>query len=248
MRIADRSVLRLIRQWLEAAGVEPPEGSGGPPGISRQKQGTPQGGVISPLLANLYLHGFDKTFHRAEGPAHWAKAKLVRYADDFVVLAQLQTPRRVGWIETKLESWRGREINRDKTRVIKLRQKGESLDFLGYTFRYDRARPQGGQHRYLNVIPWAKALAREGAKWRELTSAQRNGVPIPQVIGELNRHRRGWANSFSYGYPKRAFGQINSYVPWRLWKHLRRRSQRPYRPAAGTTVYAQMKGLGLIAL
>jgi RNA-directed DNA polymerase len=88
MRIADRSILKLIRQWLEAAVVEPPEESGGPPRIRRQKQGTPQGGVISPLLANLYLHWFDKVFHRASGPAHWAKAKLVRYADDCAPRAQ----------------------------------------------------------------------------------------------------------------------------------------------------------------
>ena len=131
MRIADRSVLKLIRQWLEAAVVEPPEESGGPPRISRQKQGTPQGGVISPLLANLYLHWFDKVFHRASGPAHWAKAKLVRYADDFVVLAQQQTPRLVGWIEEKLESWMGLEINREKTRIIKLRQQGSPSGLSG---------------------------------------------------------------------------------------------------------------------
>jgi RNA-directed DNA polymerase len=248
MRIADRSVLKLIRQWLEAAVVEPPEESGGPPRIRRQKQGTPQGGVISPLLANLYLHWFDKVFHRVSGPAHWAKAKLVRYADDFVVLAQQQTPRLVGWIETKLESWMGLEINREKTRIIKLRQQGASLDFLGFTFRYDRARPEWGQHRYLNVIPSKKALARERAKLREMTSAQQNGVPIPQLIGELNQNLRGWGNYFDFGYPRHAFNQINSYVQWRLWKHLRRRSQRPYRPPKGTTVYAQMKQLGLIAL
>ena len=248
MRIADRSVLTLIRQWLEAAVVEPPEGSGGPPRISRRKQGTPQGGVISPLLANLYLHWFDKVFHRASGPAHWARAKLVRYADDFVVLAPQQTPRLVGWIEAKLESWMGLEINREKTRVIKLRQKGTSLDFLGFTFRYDRSRPEWGRHRYLNVIPSTKALARERVKLRELTTAQQNGVPIPQLIGDLNRHLRSWATYFRFGYPKRAFGQINGYVQWRLWKHLRRRSQRPYRPPSGTTVYAQMKLLGLIAL
>ncbi len=246
MRIADRNVLKLIRQWLEVAVVEPPEEWGGPPHVSRQKQGTPQGGVISPLLANLYLHWFDKVFHRASGPAHWAKAKLVRYADDFVVLAQQQTPRLVGWVETKLESWMGLEINREKTRIIKLRQKGARLDFLGFTFRYDRS--QWGRYRYLNVVPSKKALARERAKLREMTSAQQNGVPIPQLIGELNRNLRGWGNYFRYGYPRHAFHQINSYVPWRLWKHLRRRSQRPYRPPKGTTVYAQMKQLGLIAL
>jgi RNA-directed DNA polymerase len=248
MRIADRSVLKLIRQWLEAAVVEPPEESGGPPRIRRQKQGTPQGGVISPLLANLYLHWFDKVFHRASGPAHWAKAKLVRYADDFVVLAQQQTPRLVGWIEEKLESWMGLEINREKTRVVKLRQQGARLDFLGFTFRYDRARPEWGRHRYLNVIPSKKALARERAKLRALTNAQQNGVPIPQLIGELNRNLRGWGNYFGFGYPRHAFNQINSYVHWRLWKHLRRRSQRHYRPPKGVTVYAQMKQLGLIAL
>ncbi len=87
MRIADRTVLKLIRMWLETPVVERPE-QGGPPKVSRSKQGTPQGGVISPLLANLYLHWFDKVFHGSQGPAQWAKAKLVRYADDFVVLAR----------------------------------------------------------------------------------------------------------------------------------------------------------------
>jgi RNA-directed DNA polymerase len=248
MRIADRSVLKLIRLWLQTPVVEAPRGSGGTPLVSRSKQGTPQGGVISPLLANLYLHWFDKVFHRADGPAHWAKAKLVRYADDFVVLAQLQTPRLVSWIEAKLESWMGLEINREKTRVIKLRQKGASLDFLGYTFRYDRSRPKWGRHRYLNVVPSKKALARERALLREMTSARQSGIPLPQVIGALNRHLKGWANYFGYGYPSQAFRQINSYVQWRLWKHLRRRSQRPFRPPQGTTVYAQMKRLGLHSL
>ena len=88
---------------------------------SRSKQGTPQGGVISPLLANVYLHWFDKLFHRADGPARWADAKLVRYADDFVVLARYQSKRLTGWIEEKIEKWLGLEINRDKTRVVDLK-------------------------------------------------------------------------------------------------------------------------------
>ena len=78
MRIADRSVLKLIRLWLQTPVVEAPQEKGGTPQVSRPKKGTPQGGVISPLLANLYLHWFDKVFRRADGPAHWAKAKLVR--------------------------------------------------------------------------------------------------------------------------------------------------------------------------
>jgi len=87
MRVVDRSVLQLIRMWLETPVVEP-DGKGQPGKWSRPRKGTPQGGVISPLLSNVYLHWFDKLFHRADGPAQWAGAKLVRYADDFVVLAR----------------------------------------------------------------------------------------------------------------------------------------------------------------
>jgi RNA-directed DNA polymerase len=88
MRVVDRSVLKLIRMWLETPVVEPGGDGSGPDKWSRSKQGTPQGGVISPLLANVYLHWFDKLFHRADGPAAWAKAKRVRYADDCVPRAQ----------------------------------------------------------------------------------------------------------------------------------------------------------------
>ena len=88
MRVVDRSVLKLIRMWLETPVVEPGDGGGQPDKWSRSQQGTPQGGVISPLLANIYLHWFDKLFHRADGPAQWANAKLVRYADDCAPRAQ----------------------------------------------------------------------------------------------------------------------------------------------------------------
>ena len=88
MRVVDRSVLKLIRMWLETPVVEPGGGKGEPDKGSRSKPGTPQGGVISPLLANVYLDWFDKLFHRADGPAVWAKAKLVRYADDGAPRAQ----------------------------------------------------------------------------------------------------------------------------------------------------------------
>jgi RNA-directed DNA polymerase len=89
MRVVDRSVLKLIRQWLEVPVVEPGSGKGGTGKWSRtERKGTPQGGVISPLLANLYLHWFDKVFHRADGPARWAMAKLVRFADDCAPRAQ----------------------------------------------------------------------------------------------------------------------------------------------------------------
>lgn len=244
MRIADRSVLKMIRMWLEAPVVEASDTPGGTPQISRSKKGTPQGGVISPLLANLYLHWFDKVFHRADGPAHWAKAKLVRYADDFVVLARYVGPKLEGFIETKLESWMGLEINREKTRVIDLRQKGANLDFLGFTFRYE---PDhfGHGHQYLNVGPSKKAVKRERQKLHELTSGPARSLPIPTLIAGLNRHLKGWGNYFRYGYPRRAFDKINEHVQVCLRQNLRRRSQRPFRPPEGVTDYANFQRLGL---
>ena len=99
MRVVDRSVLKLIRMWLETPVYDSGKEGGEPEKWSRSEKGTPQGGVISPLLANLYLHWFDKQFHRADGPAHWAGAKLVRYADDLVVLSRYPGKRLYGWIE-----------------------------------------------------------------------------------------------------------------------------------------------------
>jgi RNA-directed DNA polymerase len=250
MRIADRSVLQLIGMWLKAAVVEPRGGGGGGGGTEwgkRNRQGTPQGGVISPLLSNLYLHWFDKVFHRQGGPAHWAKAKLVRYADDFVVLARYQGKELVGWIEGKIEGWLGLEINRDKTRVVELSQAGAELNFLGYVFRYDRDRRRG-EHRYLNVTMSKKALQRERERLRERVNHRVCFKPLPQLIEELNQHLKGWANYFSYGYPRQGMRQINRYVRERLTQHVRRRSQRPFRPPEGVSYYEQFKRMGLVYL
>ena len=243
MRVVDRSVLKLIRMWLQSPIVEPE--SGGQPGKwSRPRKGTPQGGVISPLLSNVYLHWFDKLFHRADGPAQWAGAKMVRYADDFVVLARYQGTRLTGWIESKLEGWLGLEINREKTRVVNLKEEGASLDFLGFTFRYHEDL-QGRGWRYLNVSPSAKALKKERKKLHEMTDHRQCSKPIPQLVEELNRHLKGWKNYFDFGYPRQAFREINSYVRDRLMQHLRRRSQRPYRPPEGVSFYEQIQRLGL---
>ena len=215
MRVVARSVLKLIRMWLETPVMEPVGASGEPEKWSRSKKGTPQGGVISPLLANVYLHWFDKLFHRADGPAQWAKAKLVRYADDFVVLARYQTPRLTGWIEEKIENWLDLEINRDKTRVVDLKQEKASLDFLGYTFRWDRDLYGSGK-RYLNVEPSKKSLQRERERINELTDRRQGCTPIPQLIERLNRQLKGWANYFSFGYPRKAHGKIDWHLGYRL--------------------------------
>jgi RNA-directed DNA polymerase len=246
MRVVDRSVLKLIRMWLEAPVME--KGSDGEPDKwSRPRQGTPQGGVVSPLLSNLYLHWFDKLFYREDGPSKWAKAKLVRYADDFVVLARYQGPQLTEWIESKLEGWLRLEINREKTRVVNLNQEGEKLDFLGFTFRYDRDL-QGRPWRYLNVIPSVKALNKEREKVHEMTNHRQCMKPIPLLIEELNRHLKGWKNYFDFGYPRMAFRDINTYVRARLTQHLRRRSQRPFRPPEGVSYYEQLQRLKLVLL
>jgi RNA-directed DNA polymerase len=246
MRIADRSVLRLMGMWLKAPVVEPRRGGGGQWG-KRSGQGTPQGGVISPLLSNLYLHWFDKMFHRQDGPAQWAKAKLVRYADDFVVLARYQGKELVEWIESKIEGWLGLEINRDKTRVVGLKEAGAELNFLGYLFRYERDL-KGGQHRYLNVTISKKSLKRERERLRERTCHRECFKPLPELIEDLNDHLRGWSNYFRYGYPRQGFRQINWYVCERLTRHVRRRSQRPFRPPEGVSYYEQFKRMGLVYL
>jgi RNA-directed DNA polymerase len=211
------------------------------------RKGTPQGGVISPLLSNLYLHWFDKVFHRPAGPAQWANARLVRYADDFVVLARYQGEKLSGWIESKLEDWMGLEINRDKTRVMDLRQPGEKLDFLGYTFRYDRDL-KGRRQSYLNVTISEKALKRERQKLREMICKERCFVPLPQLLEEINRHLNGWSSYFSYGYPRKGFREINAYVRQRLTRHVRRRSQRPFRPADGVSYQEHFHRMGLVYL
>jgi len=233
MRVTDRTVLKLIRMWLET-----------PPKVSRNKTGTPQGGVISPLLSNIYLHWFDKVFHRPDGPAQWAKARLVRYADDFVVLARYQGPQLREFLESKLENWLGLELNKDKTRIVNLRQVGTSLDFLGYTFRYDRDR-YGRSLRYLNVLPSKKALLQERAALRDLTSSRMCFKPLPDLIADLNQNLQGWAAYFRFGYPRAAYHNLNQYVQDRLRLHLRRRSQRPYRAPATASLYSHFRQLGV---
>jgi RNA-directed DNA polymerase len=245
-RIADRSVLHLIRMWLEAPVVEREEGTGKDT-VSRPRQGTPQGGVISPLLANVYLHAFDRAFHGPQGPAAFAKARLVRYADDFVVMARYQGPQLLAWVEEMLEGQLGLKINRDKTRVVDLNEEGASLDFLGYSFRYDADR-FGRTRKYLNWGVSAKAVDRERGKIRALVNHRWSFLPLPYLLGWLNEHLRGWANYFRLGYPRAMFREVNRFVRNRLTRHLRRRSQRAYRVPEGKTMYGHLAEQGLIYL
>ena len=201
-------------------------------------------GVISPLLANVYLHDFDRAFHATDGPAQFAKARLVRYADDFVVLARLMGPRLVQWLERTLEQDLGLAVNRSKTRVVQLSAPGTSLDFLGFTLRYNRDR-FGRNRRYLHVMPSQRSQARLREKLRGLTraSAKRS---LPETIAAVNTRLRGWSAYFRYGYPRQAFRAVNYYLQVRFRSFLRNRSQRRSRPfRRGESMYAGLHRYGL---
>lgn len=249
MRVADSSVLHLIRLWLNVPIVEPPA-SGGKGGQkrSRSAKGTPQGGVISPLLANVYLHWFDVLFHRDTGPARRYGAKLVRYADDFVVLAKRVEPDIPEFLESTLTKWMQLEINREKTRTVDLKEQAASLDFLGFTFRWDRDKFFDTGRRYLNVFPSQKAQQRERQKLHAMTGANMRWKSLRELIADLNCHLRGWANYFSFGYPSPAFRKMDWYLLQRLRWNLRRRSQRPYRLPDGVASDAFFRQLGLLSL
>lgn len=240
-RIADRSVLKLIRQWLQSPVVEE-NGS-----ISRPKQGTPQGGVISPLLANIYLHRLDRAFHEeADSPYHFARARMVRFADDFVVLARFMGKRITDWLEKTLETDLGLSINRDKTGIVRMNKK-ESLNFLGFTLRYD-SDLRGRDCDYLNIMPSKKAMAALKEKLRVKT---RSGYkkPLVEAIAEVNSILRGWGNYFDYGYPRKVFRDVSHYTRTRFQRFLNNRSQRRSKPfRAGESLYAGLKRYGLVYL
>lgn len=242
MRITDRSVLLLIESWLKAPIVARDEE--GRTHVSRSDRGTPQGGVISPLLANVYLHWFEKAFYQPNGPGTWANAKIVRYADDFVILARYVGDRLRTWVESQLEQRFQLTVNREKTHVVHLAQTGACLNFLGFTFRYDRDL-YGRRRRFLNVFPSKKAQARARDRLRELTSPKQCFVPIPVLIGQTNAWVRSWSNYFRHGYPRQAFWSLDRFVLQRMTLHLRRRSQRAYRPPANVSWAAHLKSLGL---
>jgi RNA-directed DNA polymerase len=261
MRVVDSSILKLIRMWLRTPIIEPeepPEGRGGKRRnrLGSKKQGkkiyprcgTPQGGVVSPMLANLYLHWFDKMFHRQDGPAHWANARLVRYADDFVILARYQGKRLQDWVEAKIEGWMGLKISREKSRIVDLGQEGASIDFLGFTFRYDRSLYKGWHGCYLNVFPSEKSQARVRGKVREATARNKGCLAVPRMVEDMNRQLRGWKNYFSYGYPRKAFRRLNAFVEWRLYRQLKRRSQRPFKCPEGQSFHKHLGILGWVPL
>lgn len=209
-RVSDRRVLKLVGKWLRA-GVMTAGGR------ERTVAGTPQGGVISPLLANIYLHAFDQEV-RARG-----LGLLVRYADDFVIMTR--TPEQA---EAALQGAReiladlGLQLHPGKTRVVDLREGREGFDFLGCHFRARMSGRLWEQRRivryYLHRWPSQAAMKRLRQKVRDRTGARRKGTPIEVVIAELTSILRGWGNYFRTGNAAAKFRQIDRYVWWRLFR------------------------------
>lgn len=252
MRVVGGAVVGLIKQWLEAPVVEEIREEGKRERkprykVTRNSKGTPQGGVASPLLANIYLRWFDRVFHSEQGPAKWAKATLIRYADDFVILGREITPRLESFVSKKIEQWLGLKINRDKTRIYEVKASENGLDFLGYNFSLALA-AYGPKRRYWRVAPSKKSVHRETIQLRTMISNRQQYIPVTELIEQLNRHLRGWKNYYGKWHCGAAMKRINWQVENRLRKHLRRRSQRPWRIPKGSTLMAQLHKFGLVRL
>jgi len=239
-RIADRHVLALIRKWMKAPVYEAGKS------MRKTEQGTPQGGVISPLLANVFLHWFDKVFHSSTGPAAWAGAKLVRYCDDFVILVRYLTPRIKKYVEEKIEDWMGLTLNREKTRMVDL-NRGENFTFLGYTFR-QISRRQKWKGKYCYYSPSRMALTRAKAAIREKLGTQYSFLPPGKVVEKVNLFLRGWGVYYCKGYPSKTYSKLNHYVGYCLMKFLQRKSQKGYKMGSGDNWYKLFTRMGLCRL
>ena len=236
-RISDRRVLKLIRQWMRAGVME--DGT-----VRETLAGTPQGGVISPLLANIYLHLLDRLWAAKCGTL----GILIRYADDFVVMSTTESKakealRQIQFVMNKL----GLELHPEKTRMVDLRRGKGSFVFLGCTIRKKRSIQRNPRRYYTQRWPSPKAMKRVRKRVHELTNARQSGKDVKQIIAQLNPVLRGWGNYFRTGNADRKFNQLDTYVYQRLAGWMSRRGgQRPGRVEKWS--HDRFVGMGLYRL
>jgi len=214
-RVVDKNILKIIRMWLQAPVVE--ENEDGKRRYQKNDRGTPQGGVISPLLANIYLNVLDRTW-KVKKVQEKMEARLVRYADDFVVICKGQTGRLLAGIKKVLENL-GLEMNESKTRVVDARE--GSFDFLGFTVRVIK-HPRTGR-RFPLIRPSKKALTRIKGEIRRWTGRSTLALPKEVVIRKLNEVTRGWVGYFYYGNCSKDLSLLKRFTEQRLRIYLRRK-------------------------
>jgi RNA-directed DNA polymerase len=243
-RIVDRDMLHLIKMWLKVPVEERDEsGKRRLSGGRKSTCGTPQGGVISPLLANLYMNRFLK-YWRITERGEILQAQVVNYADDFVILSRRCAAEALNWTRNVMTRI-GLTLNETKTSIKKART--ERFDFLGYTFGPHRNRKNG--RVYLGASPSKKSVSRLRLKVGDLLKPS-NVEPWPDVRDHLNRILRGWSNYFSYGTTIMANRAVDNYVYERVRNFLRRRHKVQSRSGtqfSGATVFGKLGVLSLCA-
>jgi RNA-directed DNA polymerase len=215
-RVSDRAVLKLLRVMLRAGVMSDGQ-------VRRAVTGTPQGGVISPLLANVYLHRLDRAWSARE------HGELVRYADDVIVMCASQQQAEAALARlTQVLAELGLEPKLAKTRIVHLVEDGEGFDFLGFHHRLVRARGKTGAPRILFLARWPSRKATQHARDRlgEITRRSRLLRPVEQIVQEMNLFLRGWAGYFRSGNSTSAFQHIRRHALHRLALFVAKRHQR----------------------
>jgi RNA-directed DNA polymerase len=221
--VADRHVLRLVKMWLKVPVDErDPHGRRRLTGGKRSTRGTPQGGVISPLLANIYMHRFLRAWRQRDKGRQY-RARVISYADDFVVVSRGRAAAALAWTRDVMTRI-GLTLHDAKTSIRDART--ETFDFLGYTLGAARS-PVNGQW-YLAATPSKKSLQRVKAAVRGVLRPG-NQQPWPRVAADLNRRLRGWATYFRYGSRATAYRTVDRFVWTSVGQFLRRRHKVPTR-------------------